>query len=160
MKKLMALVLSLGLVLLGTAPVMAAGQAAKMAPTQPEGAVQVVVPGTEELADMDLAKNKGSGPEALVVVVRGAVVGALTSAGGYIAAQKLKGKKVDAKVVAAKAAYGAAIGTINGTLGVAKKTIEYGGKAAKYAYEGLKWTYRAASAGIGYLWNKATGSKR
>ena len=55
MNKLMALVLSLGLVLLGTAPVMAAGQQTKVTPTnQQERVVQVVVPKGQELEKSDL----------------------------------------------------------------------------------------------------------
>ena len=55
MKKLMALVLSLGLVLLGTAPVMAAGQVSKVAPTaQKDQIVGLVEPEGTALANMDL----------------------------------------------------------------------------------------------------------
>ena len=60
MKKLMALVLSIGLVLLGTAPVMAAGQAAKAAPpAQQEQVVQVVVPEGEVLRTPQLLETSG-----------------------------------------------------------------------------------------------------
>jgi len=55
MKTLMALVLSLGMVLLGTAPVMAAGQVMQAtAPLQQSEIVQVVVPEGEELGELDL----------------------------------------------------------------------------------------------------------
>ena len=60
MKKLMVLALSFGLVLLGTAPVMAAGQAAKAAPpTQQEQVVQVVVPEGEVLRTPQLLETSG-----------------------------------------------------------------------------------------------------
>ena len=154
MKTLMALVLSLGMVLLGTAPVMAAGQAMQAtAPLQQGKVMQVVVPDADVLRDVDLAQDKGSGPE-LYYVLRSAALGAATSAGGYIVAQKLKGKSVDPKIVAAKAAYGAATGMVSGTLGLAKKTIEYGGKVAKYTYNALKWTFKAAFSLGGYLMNR------
>ncbi len=60
MKKLMALVLSLGLVLLGTAPVMAAGQAAKAEPpARQQKVVQVVLPQGEQLQTDELKDTTG-----------------------------------------------------------------------------------------------------
>ena len=58
MKKLMALVLSLGLVLLGTAPVMAAGQTFALSPsTKPAAAVLPV----NDIEKIDTGKMKGVG---------------------------------------------------------------------------------------------------
>ncbi len=156
MRKALVPFLVLGLLLLGVSPAMAAGEQAKAAlPAQQDEVVQVVVPSGEELDEVSLSQDKGAGPE-LYYVLRSAAMGALTSAGMYVASQKLQGKRVDPKVVVAKAVFGAGTGIINGTLGVAKKTIEYGGKVARYTYNALKWTFNAAFKAAGYLWNRGT----
>jgi len=75
MKTLMALVLSLGMALLGTAPVMAAGQAMQAAaPLKQSKVVQVVVPGSgdspdSELSPSDLAEVKGQGAQDVIAGV-------------------------------------------------------------------------------------------
>lgn len=145
---------------MGVTPTLAAGQPMNaatpaQAPAQEE-AVQVVLPEGGPVGDTDLNDVEGAGPE-LYYVFRSVALGAGLAAGGYIASQKLKGKRVDPKIVVAKAIYGAGMGLINGTLGVAKKTIEYGGRVAKYVYTGLQWTFKAASSSASYLWNKAMG---
>ena len=70
MKTLMALVLSFGMVLLGTAPVMAAGQAMQAAaPLQQSKVVQVVVPETQSLSDSDIELIRGENPFVIAFVV-------------------------------------------------------------------------------------------
>ncbi len=59
MKKLMTLVISLGLVLLGTAPVMAAGQQTKAPTPEQQKVVQVVLPQGELLQTDDLKDTTG-----------------------------------------------------------------------------------------------------
>ena len=86
MKKLMALVLSLGLVLLGTAPVMAAGQALNQVPLQTaekaslrgsDKAISWLAAEGEELGDASLEEIRGENPFliAFAIGVAAGVVG-------------------------------------------------------------------------------------
>jgi len=118
MKTLMALVLSLGMVLLGTAPVMAAGQAMQAAaPLQQSEIVQVVVPEGKEVADEDLEKTNG---EFLVGAVVGGLVNGIGSAiewaAGAAAGSYLAQGKVNWKAVGYAAAAGFAGGFVRGAI--------------------------------------------
>ncbi len=114
MKKLMAIVLSFGLVLLGTAPVMAAGQLAKAAPpVQQEQAVQVIVPGGAAMDEGELADVQGELAPLAYVALRG-IIGA--AAGAIVGAVKSYADtgKVNPKTVAAYAAAGLVTGVAGG----------------------------------------------
>ena len=114
MKRLMALVLSIGLVLLGTAPVMAAGQAVKAAPpAQQEQAVQVAVPDGAAMGESELADVQGELAPLTYVALRG-IIGA--AAGAIVGAVKSYADtgKVNPKTVAAYAAAGLVTGVAGG----------------------------------------------
>ncbi|NPA92381.1 MAG: hypothetical protein GXO56_01700 [Chloroflexi bacterium] len=117
MKKLMALVLSFGLVLLGAAPVMAAGQSTAADAGKD---VAVTLPQAMEIDDEYLNDNVGGNPAVAVLAVyatrvavrwlaRQAIkraVGAATGAGWEAGNQLVKGK-FDGKKLACAAAGGA-----------------------------------------------------
>ena len=157
MKELMALVLSVGIVLLGTAPVMAAGEELA-GPTQQSRAVSLVIPeGTLEISDEVIKDVQGKQWQGEAAdILWGAVRGGLIEGGSYIAEKKLRKEKVNYGELAAKTLYGIATGTLDGALKAASKTIEYGGKAAKYTLNVMKAGFKAAFAGIDHVWNKVT----
>ena len=132
MKTLMALVLSLGMVLLGTAPVMAAGQLmAPKAPVNFSAPVKILKPdpsltqpaipeppGFRTMSDEELEQIEGEfGPLAYIAArgLIGAVVGAVAGA----VKSYVDTGHVNAKTVAA----GAALGMLSGLAGGASALI-------------------------------------
>ncbi|WP_457637652.1 hypothetical protein [Oceanithermus sp.] len=142
MKKLMALVLSVGLVLLGTAPVMAAGQSVSgpktltppvmtnIAKPLPKNLCEITdlcqikipePPGMEALSDGELEEVEGEGLIGAVIgaavgFVSGAIVGGVTAA---VASRMTKGHVDwnDVKVGAVAAGAGMAVrGAIRGAI--------------------------------------------
>jgi len=114
MKRLMALVLSLGLVLLGTAPVMAAGQAAKAAPpSQQEQVVQVAVPSGTAMEDGELEDVQGEFGPLAYIALRGIIGGVAGAIVGAVKSYADTGR-VNAKTVAAYAAAGVITGVASG----------------------------------------------
>jgi len=155
MKKLMALVLSFGLVMLGIAPVAASSNIQNI-----DCEVHVPLPHVAETSEVTLEETQGQVAPEVAMAIRGAVIGGVTAAGAYIADKKLHKEKINYKELAAKTAWGVATGTINGTIDAAAKTIKYAGKAAEYTYKVVKWGAKATFAGIGYIWNKTIKRKR
>ena len=136
MKKLMVLVLSFGLVLLGTAPVMAAGQTFALSPsTKPAAAVLPVndiekidtgkmkgieipePPGFGVLSDEELEETTGEG---LVGAVVGGVVSgvsyAISAAAGTAAATYVSSGSVDWHAVGVAAVGGFVGGFVRGAI--------------------------------------------
>ena len=153
MKKLMTLVLSFGLVLLGTAPVMAAEGEVGVNTTLPllQSDTLPAVVGVDELSDTELAQVNG---ENLPALAWSAAKGAATEVVIYVVKKKYKGEKIKPNELAAKALYGASMGTVRQTLALAKATIDYGGKVARYAHKTLTAAFAAAQAGLRNLWDR------
>ena len=135
MKKPMALVLSIGLVLLGTAPVMAAGQAAKAEPpAQQEQVVQVAAPSGTAIDDGELEDVQGECWWIVAGAIGGAIAGALES---YATTGK-----VDMRAVAKSAFVGAVVAAANPAGALVSEAQVFGrgitaaAKVAKYVRDG------------------------
>jgi len=115
MKTLMALVLSFGMVLLGTAPVMAAGEgingAAASQQLKSKG-VQITLPDTKIISDDELEETSGEVAPEVIGGIVGAIVGGVA---GYRDAG-WKGAIVGASVGALAGVTGGAVGPVSGAL--------------------------------------------